>query len=129
MVESVLFGEKVPEIGVIGQRRLVEKPDVPARAKRAERAGFALPTQGHGQYRRILTPSQKRLCERAHHVQRQGIEGLGAVECEAGHTPTQLSQNGVGHVESPESIIAQFVRSVARRVRRAFGVHANPRPR
>ena len=74
VVELVFFGEKVFQLRVASQCRLVEETNIAACTEVAKRvdqalsAGFAHATNGDKGHRRVVAPSQQLCREQANHA-------------------------------------------------------------
>ncbi|MCY1551682.1 hypothetical protein D9M68_880280 [compost metagenome] len=95
VVECVLFGEEIFQRSVARERSLVEEADVAARAEAAERAFLVDAAHRDRLHLIVIAPGHQRLCDAADHVERQGIEGLGAVERDAANAALDFG-NDVG---------------------------------
>ena len=84
VVERVFLGEEVAQRLVAGQRRLVEEADVAAGTKGAEGrealARLAHAANRHGVDARVVLPAAQRVGQQSDHLQRQGVQRLGAVQ-------------------------------------------------
>jgi hypothetical protein len=111
VIEGVFLGEEIFQFRVAGQRGLVEETDIAASAERSKRPFLVDTAYGHGQHLIVVAPCQQRLCERADHRQRQGVQCPGSVQCQAPYAPLHfhnhmgfkawwvhgLLSDGVGH--------------------------------
>ncbi len=93
MVEGIFFGEEVFQLGIARQGGLVEKTDVAAGTKSAERPGLAGAANRHRLHPVVITPGQQALCEGANHRKRQRVERLGPVQRDQADMAVNLAQD------------------------------------
>jgi hypothetical protein len=98
MVQRVFFGKEVFQQGTVSHRRgmagLVEEADVAAGAQRL----FAAARDDDGVDVGIVAPGQQGGRDRAHHLQRQRVQGLGTVEGNGGGAVGNAGLHVFAHV-------------------------------
>ena len=90
VVEAVLFSEKITQRSITCSGCLMKKSDVAARTEGTKRPFFARTAHRHGQHLGIGLPIEQSPGQCPHHVERQSIQCLGAVEGNAANAAFNL---------------------------------------
>ena len=100
VVEGVFLGEKVFQCGITRECGLMEKTNISACTKTAKKAlrrsrttDFIGSANRDDQDRWVVTPGTQDIEQCAHHLQRQGIKGFGAVQRDQPGTAASLGEH------------------------------------